>query len=242
MSELKNIYAIPAINQLIEQYETSTQLHLTDKRIAYRNFLIIFSFISGISLKNAGSDFPLVLACLALLGIVLFGIIKAIIDKIDRLILEPWISEKCKFIDRHINDLSKFRDFRLNNSNYNCYLDINVYLVKQVPRRLNWDQLFEVNREIERMFPNLKSQLINTDFDHSSINDYSINDDDSSFDDDSSIDDDATTSKIEDVIINNIDKPAVIKEEKFELLNISSTAAKALLSLTKKYLTYSISS
>ena len=97
-----------SVDKLVKQFESDNHLYLIDPRIAYRNCLVIYSFICGYAINNVGDSFPLVLIGLLALGVIFYIAIQKYLAKENSERLANWQDSKMETINKHINKHNKF--------------------------------------------------------------------------------------------------------------------------------------
>lgn len=149
-----------AIKKLVVEFEEKNSLHLMNKQSAYKDFLIVFSFFCGATLKDIGANFPIALIFLIIIGLIFTFLLNYFFDRQIGSALHPWLKSKCEFIDNKVKYSSELRIFRELNPTYDAYEDLNVYLIEITPRNLTVNLLFDVNQHIKKAFPHLKSIIV----------------------------------------------------------------------------------
>ena len=149
-----------AIKKLVVEFEEKNSLHLMNKQSAYKDFLIVFSFFCGATLKDIGVNFPIALIFLIIIGLIFTFLLNYFFDRQIGSALHPWLKSKCEFIDNKVKYSSELRIFRELNPTYDAYEDLNVYLIEITPRNLTVNLLFDVNQHIKKAFPHLKSIIV----------------------------------------------------------------------------------
>jgi hypothetical protein len=149
-----------SIKKLVMEFEEKNSLNVINKQVANRNFLIVFSFFCGATLKDIGVNFPIALIFLIIIGLIFTFLLNYFFDKQIGLALNPWLKSKCEFIDNKVKYSSELRKFRELNPTYDAYEDLNVYLIEITPRNLTVNLLFDVNQQIKKAFPHLKTIIV----------------------------------------------------------------------------------
>jgi hypothetical protein len=138
------------VADLVKQYESDNRLYLIDPRIAYRNCLVIYSFISGYALNNVGDNFPLVLFGLLVIGLLIFIALQKYLTKENSERLANWQDSKLQTINQIIKIDPKFENFRMKNPTYDLYSDPSAYCIQEVSFGVTIYQMIEINTAIRK--------------------------------------------------------------------------------------------
>lgn len=138
------------VADLVKQYESDNRLYLIDPRIAYRNCLVIYSFISGYALNNVGDNFPLVLFGLLVIGLLIFIALQKYLTKENSERLSNWQDSKLQTINQIIKIDPKFENFRMKNPTYDLYSDPSAYCIQEVSFGVTIYQMIEINTAIRK--------------------------------------------------------------------------------------------
>ena len=141
------------VEKLVKQYESDNRLYLIDPRIAYRNCLVIYSFISGYAVNNVGYNFPLVLIGLLAIGVIFFIAIQKYLAKENSERLANWQDSKLDTINKIVKIDPKFENFRLKNPTFDLYSDPSAYCIQEVSFGVTIYQMIEINTAIRKAIP-----------------------------------------------------------------------------------------
>jgi hypothetical protein len=235
------------IEKLVVKFEekNENEPHFINKQLAYRDFLIVYSFFLGASLTAFGNGSALGLIILIIIGIVSFKYLPNYFHKETKSTLATWLEKKYDFVNSEITISQEFENFRNLNPKYNAIDDLNVFLIKKQPRNLTISQLSEINTLIIRSMPHLEKITINENENENE----NENDNNSVYDDESNDSDDGELIYSSDSYIENyksenntINKSSnytpTIEDE--ENIDISSINAKSFLNLSIEYLNNSL--
>lgn len=145
------------VDELVKQFESDNRLYLIDPRIAYRNYLVIYSFISGYAVNNVGDNFPLVLIGLIAIGVMFFIALQKYLAKENSERLAKWQDLKLETINKIIKIDPKFEKFRLKNPTYDLYSDPSAYCIQEVSFGITIYQMIEINTAIRKAIPSSSS-------------------------------------------------------------------------------------
>jgi hypothetical protein len=138
------------VAELVKQYESDNRLYLIDPRIAYRNCLVIYSFISGYALNYVGDNFPLVIFGLLVIGVLIFIALQKYLAKENYERLGNWQDSKLQTINQIIKNDPKFENFRMKNPTYDLYSDPSAYCIQEVSFGVTIYQMIEINTAIRK--------------------------------------------------------------------------------------------
>lgn len=227
------------IEKLVVKFEekNENEPHFINKQLAYRDFLIVYSFFLGASLTAFGNGSALGLITLIIIGIVSFKYLPNYFHKETTSTLATWLEKKYDYVNSEITISQEFENFRNLNPKYKAIEDLNVFLIKIQPRNLTITQLSEINSLIIKSMPQLEKITTNEN------NNYSV------YDDESTDSQDGELIHSSDSYIENYksENDATNKSPNFtptiedeENIDISSIDAKSFLNLSIEYLNNSL--
>ena len=227
------------IEKLVLKFEekNENEPHFINKQLAYRDFLIVYSFFLGASLTTLGGGSAFGLIILLIIGIVSFIYLPNYFHKETTSTLATWLDKKYTYINSEITISPQYENFRKLNPKYKAIDDLNVFLIKKQPRNLTISQLSEINSLIIRSMPNLEKISTNEN-DNNSVYDNDSND---------GLDEeliDSSNSYIEsyksenDTTNKSPNYTPTIEDD--EYIDISSINAKSFLNLSIEYLNNSL--
>ena len=227
------------IEKLVVKFEekNENEPHFINKQLAYRDFLIVYSFFLGASLTAFGNGSALGLIILIIIGIVSFKYLPNYFHKETTSTLATWLEKKYDYVNSEITISQEFENFINLNPKYKAIEDLNVFLIKIQPRNLTISQLSEINSLIIKSMPQLEKITTNEN------NNYSVYDDESTDSHDGELiyssDSYIENYKSENDATNKSPNfTPTIKDE--ENIDISSIDAKSFLNLSIEYLNNSL--